>query len=718
MNSSNSIVGRIGGVVFGLVFAGFGLLFIGVMAASFWSDSAKKDWPLVDCRIVSSSVVPSDGEGGGFNAVVRFKAGDSGPAVDGTYTAHKEQFTEAKSVADQFSAGSTVPGRRNPTNPSEVVLDSALKADSAKLLVLPFLLIPLIFVVIGFGIAWKSIRVAKAGSLRTASISGSVSGKAGNVLGSMVLLFMGTIFTLIGGGTTWVFTVGPAMKLVKSQSWVETRCTIELSRVVSSKGSKGGRTYRPEVLFRYDFDGKTYRSSQVSFMTVSSSGRDGKEEFVRNLPVGGSALCFVNPQNPAEALLDRSWSWGMLLGLLPMIFLLIGIALLVAGVRSRRKLKSPSSGIGSALRQEVGLVSKAEAGTRTLAPASSPMFKVFGTLLFCLFWNGITGIFVGIFVNGWMKGRPEWFLGIFMIPFVGVGLFLVGFFIRQLLALANPRPTLEITPGNPQIGGRFSVRWKFNGAVHRMSRVRVHLVGRESATYSRGTTTTTDKSVFLRLPIAEVTDHATMRDGSAEIVLPNDTAPSFEANHNKLEWLLVVEGEIPRWPDVDDEFPVTVVSPETSVGAIEPAPSGPELIEDSGFRLGVRGGRHAFLPGEVVEGVAAWSLAGAPKSADVRLFWFTEGKGTTDVSVVQTESFTAMQAQDARPFRFELPRGPVSVDGRLVSVKWAIELVARAQTDQVLRWDLVVSPSGRPVALPEAPADPKRTKSSIRFAGR
>jgi hypothetical protein len=35
---------------------------------------------------------------------------------------------------------------------------------------------------------------------------------------------------------------------------------------------------------------------------------------------------------------------------------------------------------------------------------------------------------------------------------------------------------------------------------------------------------------------------------------------SFAAKNNKIVWTLHVRGEIPRWPDVDDEFPFTVLA--------------------------------------------------------------------------------------------------------------------------------------------------------------
>jgi hypothetical protein len=34
---------------------------------------------------------------------------------------------------------------------------------------------------------------------------------------------------------------------------------------------------------------------------------------------------------------------------------------------------------------------------------------------------------------------------------------------------------------------------------------------------------------------------------------------SFSATHNQIVWTLEVKGEIQRWPDVDDAFPITIL---------------------------------------------------------------------------------------------------------------------------------------------------------------
>ncbi len=712
------VTGRVGGFLFGLVFAGFGLLFIGFMGYILFQDTAKDGWPEVRCRIVSSEVVPASGAGGGFDAVVRFETTTGGRTITGTHQEHDESYTDALAAAERHRPGETVMARQNPADSAEIVLRPT-STNWGKLLILPFMLIPLVFVVIGGSVAWSSLRGERRGDSPPRSISAKAEGPGTRKLAFVLGLVFGIMFTGIGAVATWFVLVRPSLQIMQARSWAETPCVVELSRVTSSSGGKGGRTYRPEILYRYEVGGRTHRSSRVSFFGGGSSGRDGKEEVVRRYPVGRPAVAFVNPSNPAESVLIRGASPMLFFGLLTLVFVVIGVAVIVATLRG---MKKQSAGVASNLRATTRIARSpdpdvANDATVTLKPATSPLAKVFGTLFFCLFWNGIVSVFVGQFIISWRKGHPEWFMGLFMIPFVLIGLGLAVWFFRELLALANPRPTLQVTPGTPLAGGNLRVRWSFSDTVARMQRVRVLLVGREAATYRRGTNTTTDHSDFLRLPILDTADRAEMRAGEVEVAVPPDAAPSFVAQNNKLEWFIAVEGEIARWPDVNDEFPVRLLAPPDAVSAFHEESPGPELVEAAGLKLGVRGGRRAFRPGETIEGVAAWSLDEAPRSIEARLFWFTEGKGTSDVAIVHTERFTAPQAQEARPFRFELPAAPWSVDGRLVSVKWALELVVGSDADKVARWDLVVSPTGRPLTLGEVPAVTARKKSRLIRSG-
>ncbi len=120
----------------------------------------------------------------------------------------------------------------------------------------------------------------------------------------------------------------------------------------------------------------------------------------------------------------------------------------------------------------------------------------------------------------------------------------------------------------------------------------------------------------------------------------------------------------------------------------------------SELKIELRDGRTAFQPGAELAGVANWESAAPPRAVEVRLLWFTRGKGTEDVQVVNTVRFDDLQAGVARPFRFRLPPAPYSFSGRLISLRWAVELVLLPTKDST-RVEFVLAPDGEAVVLPQ-----------------
>lgn len=118
----------------------------------------------------------------------------------------------------------------------------------------------------------------------------------------------------------------------------------------------------------------------------------------------------------------------------------------------------------------------------------------------------------------------------------------------------------------------------------------------------------------------------------------------------------------------------------------------------SELKIGIRDDRKSFRPGERLQGGVGWKLDDPPKSVEARLFWYTRGKGVEDVEVVATVPFEQPGREDARPFEFPLPEGPYSFSGKLISLIWAVELVAQP-SGQATRVEFVLSPSGREILL-------------------
>ena len=109
-------------------------------------------------------------------------------------------------------------------------------------------------------------------------------------------------------------------------------------------------------------------------------------------------------------------------------------------------------------------------------------------------------------------------------------------------------------------------------------------------------------------------------------------------------------------------------------------------------------GRAAFTPGEVLRGRISWRLDDSPRRMSLRLFWHTSGRGTTDVRVVDEIVLSNAAAAGSERFALQLPSGPYSFSGRLISLIWSLELLVDPG-GHVERRDLVVSSTGKEVLI-------------------
>ncbi len=64
--------------------------------------------------------------------------------------------------------------------------------------------------------------------------------------------------------------------------------------------------------------------------------------------------------------------------------------------------------------------------------------------------------------------------------------------------------------------------------------------------------------MFATWPLADIVPPVTRMGGAVKLRLPAETMHTFKAPNNRVVWSVQVRGEIPRWPDVEDEFPLQV----------------------------------------------------------------------------------------------------------------------------------------------------------------
>jgi hypothetical protein len=124
------------------------------------------------------------------------------------------------------------------------------------------------------------------------------------------------------------------------------------------------------------------------------------------------------------------------------------------------------------------------------------------------------------------------------------------------------------------------------------------------------------------------------------------------------------------------------------------------------LRIDLDHDRRWYLPGENVTGRAVWNLEKPTEAMEIRLFWYTSGKGTEDVEIVDSERAAAAGSTGEKGFSLRLPPGPYSFSGSLITLSWALELVALPDggTERV---DLVVAPTPVEVRLEGLGREPR-----------
>nr|WP_281375535.1 DUF3592 domain-containing protein [Haloferula luteola] len=353
-------------------------------------------------------------------------------------------------------------------------------------------------------------------------------------------------------GIVWVISFsGKWQEALNARSWVKTPAEVIWSRV-REQDSDDGTTYSVDIFYRYTYEGQEYRSNRRRLISSSSSGRASKQAEVDAHPPGQAISCWVDPGHPDRAVLERGWVFHGVMAA-------VAVAILLTSMGCWwRVLGGPSDGDASRRLREnenrKGLGREVRDGSLRRRWTSLTV-----ALLTAGFWNGLVSVFVGVAWKAWKGGNPEWFLMLFLIPFVGIGIFLLGAVVVQGVALFSPRYGVELEKVSLRPGEDTALQWMRTGGVGTPRRLRIWLVGREEATYQRGSSTTTARETFFEQELFATEAPLRMREGRLTVTIPAGGMPSLRTPHNKLRWFAVLGVETPRMPAVLDEYEIDVV---------------------------------------------------------------------------------------------------------------------------------------------------------------
>lgn len=87
--------------------------------------------------------------------------------------------------------------------------------------------------------------------------------------------------------------------------------------------STSTNTYRPEIAFRYEYEGKEYQSDLLhpTIIVRGYASRKAAAEELKPYPIGARVIAYLDPDRPDKAFLTKENSAG------PIVFFVIGVVL-------------------------------------------------------------------------------------------------------------------------------------------------------------------------------------------------------------------------------------------------------------------------------------------------------------------------------------------------------------------------------------------------------
>ena len=123
-----------------------------------------------------------------------------------------------------------------------------------------------------------------------------------------------------------------------------------------------------------------------------------------------------------------------------------------------------------------------------------------------------------------------------------------------------------------------------------------------------------------------------------------------------------------------------------------------------------------FTPGDTISGKVNWANVSGADAVAFRLFWYTSGKGTQDVMVLEEREWPI--SQGSAKFSFVLPNEPYSFSGTLISLTWAIEAVILPGETSTARHEFQLTPDGNELILAPIKEPVTESKTKIRFGSK
>lgn len=143
-----------------------------------------------------------------------------------------------------------------------------------------------------------------------------------------IIITLPAVVLSLGLLLVYVMLIAPLNQSRRTKDWKQVPCVVKETRAVPHRG--GGRqpttTYEPYAEFEFTYEGQTYSSSTFRLSNRLLDSYAEVKTLLDPFPQGEPAQCWINPQNPSEAVLNRDFTGISVIGAL------FGSALALIGI--------------------------------------------------------------------------------------------------------------------------------------------------------------------------------------------------------------------------------------------------------------------------------------------------------------------------------------------------------------------------------------------------
>jgi hypothetical protein len=376
-------------------------------------------------------------------------------------------------------------------------------------------------------------------------------------------LLIGLALFIGGCVATWFFSIKPIIKTLDARDWPAVPCKI-ISAELETHTDSDGTSYTFDINYQYIYNGKTYKSDKYAFIPQSKGNHESKLNIVNEYKQAQNPVCYVNPENPPEAVLKRGFHKSLLFAIFPPVLALIG--LLVIGSQL-----APPTPLPQTRKTEKDWLPNIKISARSYHPLEKTPITLqgsrivpvlIGVLILNIVYNLIV-LDVLFEVYQWIANGTFFKNASMTLLVPAISIFFVFTAVYLALALFNPRPIIQISSERIPLGSSALVGWSFRGRTSSIKHLTLTLLAKEWIRYSSGSgkshRTTTQENPFYQMQLIDIDNPDEIRAGQAGIVIPENTMHSFEAVDNKIIWQIVIRGVVHFWPDIKNEFKIAVV---------------------------------------------------------------------------------------------------------------------------------------------------------------